>query len=261
LDLSFTAYIIAIIGGFIAGIINTLAGNGSAITLTILTEVLGLPPNMANGSNRVGIVAQGALSTYIFKKNGKLNIQRSWPYMLLILIGSMLGVWAAVTVSNEQFKTVFKYMLVVMLFVILINPKRWFIETDKEYRLPTWLAILIMLPLGFYGGFIQMGMGVVFLAVFVLIARYNIIDANAVKVATVFLYTIVVLSIFAYKGLVDWRMGGLVAIGQTAGGWFGAEFATRYKEADKWAYRLLVAIIIWAIWRLFNISDLLYQLF
>ena len=124
MELEWWHIIIAVSGGLIAGIINTLAGNGSAITLTILTELLGLPGTLANGTNRVGIFSQGIISTYIFKKNGKLNIHRSWLYVLYIFIGAMFGVWLALNVSNEQFREVFKYLLVIMLVVILVNPKR-----------------------------------------------------------------------------------------------------------------------------------------
>jgi uncharacterized membrane protein YfcA len=58
-------YAIIILGGVLAGIINTLAGNGSAITLTILSEMMGLPGNVANATNRIGIVGQSITSFYV----------------------------------------------------------------------------------------------------------------------------------------------------------------------------------------------------
>lgn len=253
MELELYQILIAIGGGLIAGIINTLAGNGSAITLTILTEVLGLPGNMANGTNRVGIVSQSFISSYVFQKNGKLKLSRSWPHIVYIFIGAIIGVYVAVNVSNEQFKAVFSYLLVIMLVVVLVNPKRWLRETDINFRLHPLLAPLVMIPLGFYGGFIQMGMGVLFLIIFVLIARYNIMEANGVKVFVVALYTFVVLCIFSYKGLVDWKIGLMVASGQATGGYLGASFGSNNKYADKWAYRLLVLIIIWGILRTFQI--------
>jgi len=257
MDLQWFQVLIVLIGGFLAGIINTLAGNGSAITLTILTEMIGLPANVANGTNRVGILSQSSVSSYIFKKNGKLNLEKSWIYILYIFIGAMIGVYVAIQVSNEQFKEVFSYLLVIMLMVILIKPKRWLRETDEAFHLHPILAPLVMIPLGFYGGFIQMGMGVIFLIVFVLIARYNLMEANGVKVFVVAFYTAVVLGIFAYKGLVDWRIGLIMATGQTAGAYVGATFGTTYKNADIWAYRLLVLIVLWGIYRLFNVGELL----
>ena len=245
-------YSIAIFGGFLAGIINTLAGNGSAITLSILTELLGLPGNMANGTNRVGIMAQGISSTYAFHRNKKLNVSKSKDIIILTCLGAVFGVITAVNVSNEQFKFVFKVLMVVMLFVILVKPSRWFRETDYQFKLPRWISIPLFLALGFYGGFIQMGMGVFFLAAMVLVARYNIIDANAVKIFIVFLYTFLVVAIFQWKGLINWKYGLIIAIGQVVGGYLTAHYASKYPAAQKWAYWMLVVIVILAILKLFG---------
>jgi len=244
---------IAIAGGFVAGIINTLAGNGSAITLSILTEVIGLPGNLANGTNRVGILFQSIASTFSFTKNKKLDVTRSKFIIGVTIIGAVAGVVTAVNVSNEAFKSVFKILIVLMLFVILVKPKRWFIATDLEQSLPIYISIPLFLCLGFYGGFIQMGMGVFFLASMVLIAKYNIIEANAVKIAVVTIYTFLVVAIFHWKGLIDWKIGGIIAIGQASGGYLAAQFASKYPRADIWAYRLLVTIIIVVILKTFNL--------
>lgn len=251
-------YAIAIIGGAFAGIINTLAGNGSAITLTILTEVLQLPGNLANGTNRVGIMTQSLASSYVFYKNDKLNISRSWPYIILTIIGAIAGVLVAIKVSNEQFKSVFSFMMVAMLFVILVKPKRWLQKTDLNQQINYWLAVPLFLSVGFYGGFIQMGMGIIFLGAMVLGARYNINDSNAVKIFVVAAYTVIVIGIFHWKGLIDWKAGGVLAIGQTAGGLLAANFASKYEKADLWAYRLLVVIVILAIGKLFNLHQLFF---
>jgi len=246
-------YLIAIIGSFFAGAINTLAGSGSAITLTILTELIGLPPNMANGTNRVGVLTQSLAGTYAFYTNGKLNLAGSKRYIIPTIIGAILGVIVAVYVSNEQFKTVFSYLMIAMLFVILVKPKRWLRETDTKNPPSLFVCIPLFLALGFYGGFIQMGMGVFYLAAMVLVAKYSIIESNAVKSFVVAAYTIVVIAIFQYKGMIDWQIGLLLAIGQTAGGWITATYASRYKGADVWAYRLLVVVVVFAIVKLFGL--------
>lgn len=253
MQLEFYHYAIAIIGGAIAGAINTLAGSGSAITLTILTEIMGLPPNLANGTNRIGIVAQTWASSIAFYKNDKLPLNRSWLYILLTVVGAIAGVIVAVYVSNEQFKSVFSSLMVLMLLVILVKPKRWLRASDPNRAINYWLAIPIYLALGFYGGFIQMGMGVFCLATLVLISHFNIIEGNAIKSFMVAVYTLFVIAIFQWKGLIDWRIGGIMAIGQTAGGWWTATYTARYPKADIWAYRLLVAVVIFAILKLFGV--------
>lgn len=255
MDLELYQYIIIIIGSFLAGVINTLAGNGSAITLSILTEVIGLPGNVANGSNRVGVTSQGLVSSYAFHKNGKLDISKNKLLIVFITLGAIIGVYVATIISNEVFKEVFKYLLVLMLFVVLVNPKRWLIETQLDHKIPVWLSIPLYLALGFYGGFIQMGMGIIFLAVLVLVAKQNIIEANGIKAFAVFFYTVFVLAYFHHRGLVDWRAGALLAIGQTIGGYLTAVYASKYKGAEVWAYRLLVVIIILVILKMFGIIN------
>ncbi|NND77778.1 MAG: sulfite exporter TauE/SafE family protein [Flavobacteriales bacterium] len=236
-------YIIAIAGGALAGFINTLAGSGSAITLGILTEILGLPGNMANGTNRVGIFAQGITTTWTFRKNGKLKLAHSKFYIAMVMIGAVIGIYVATQVSNEQFKQVYKYLMLLTLFFILIKPSRWLKPTQSDFKMKPILAAALFIPLGFYGGFIQMGMGIFFLMVMVILAKVNIMESNAVKIFVVLLYTIIAIAIFAYHGLIDWKLGGIMAIGQATGGWAGAELGSKWKYADKAAYYMLVVIV------------------
>ena len=251
--MEFYQYAIAIAGGFLAGAINTLAGNGSAITLTILTEVLQLPPNLANGTNRIGVFFQTSLGAFEFYRHGKLQLQRSGLYIITTVIGSIAGVAAAVLVTHAQFKAVFSYLLVFMLITILVKPARWLRASEKGFTLPIWLSVPLFLALGFYGGFIQMGMGIFFLAAMVLLARYSIIEGNAVKLFVVGLYTFIVIMVFQWRGLIDWRAGLIMAVGQSAGGWLTANLAARLPGANIWAYRLLVVIVVLAILMAFDI--------
>ncbi len=247
-------YVIVIVGSALAGGINTLAGNGSVITLSILTEWLGLPGNVANGSNRVGIFTQNLAGGYVFYKEGKLDFTRSKDLIILTSIGSIVGTWVAVVVSSAQFMNVFRVLMVVMLFVILFKPERWLRETDVNFRLPVWLNWVLFLALGFYGGFIQMGMGVFFLAIMVLGARYSIIEANAVKIIIVGIYTFIAILIFQWKGLIDWKAGALMAIGQSIGGYFTAMFASQYPKANVWAHRVLVVIVVFSVITMFRLD-------
>ncbi len=247
--------LIAFVGSAFAGAINTLAGNGSAITLTILTELLGLPGNLANGTNRVGIFTQSAAGAYAFHRNGKLQVERSWQYIALTTVGAVAGIIVATRVSNEQFMGVFRFLMLFMLIVILVKPARWLRETDAAYPANPWLVVPLFLAIGFYGGFIQMGMGVFFLAAMVLGARYGLIEANAVKIVVVGLYTLLAIVIFAYQGLIDWKIGLLFAVGQTIGGYLTAHYASRYPQANKWAYYVLVAVVILAIAGLFDLPQ------
>lgn len=245
-------YGIAIIGALIAGGINTLAGNGSAITLTILTELIGLPPNIANGTNRIGIFTQCATTSWVFHKNGKLNITNNKKYIFPILIGAIAGGFLAIYVSNEQFKAVFKFMMLFMLISVLVKPKRWLRETDLDFKPKWYIYIPLLFALGFYGGFIQMGMGIFFLIIMVLGMRININESNALKNFVIGLYTLLLIALFHYQDMIDWKIGAIMAVGQTLGGYLTARFASKNKNADQIAYYVLIIVLILAVITLFS---------
>ncbi len=247
-------YAIIFLGGVLAGIINTLAGNGSAITLTILSEMMGLPGNVANATNRIGIVGQSMTSFYVFQRKGLVDFSRTWHYLILMILGSLGGVWLALTISNKAFIEVFRFLMILMLIVILIKPERWLRETDINHKPSLWISVPIALIIGFYGGFIQMGMGIFFLIIMVLGAKFSLADANILKIAGVGLYTFLALVIFAFMGIVDWEAGLLIAVAQTFGGYLGAVFASNNPNANKWAHRLLIVMVIISIIQLFDLT-------
>ena len=245
--------IIAIVGGFLAGVINTLAGNGSAITLSILTEVMGLPGNVANGTNRIGIAFQTFISSYTFHKGGVLRIENQWRPIALVTVGAILGIGTAIYVSNDQFMFVFKYLVLLMFLLLLIHPRRWIAVEPEGKSWPKPILYGGLLLLGFYGGFIQMGMGLFFLAIAVLGARYTLLQANALKVMVVALYTLFAIAIFAWQGRVDWTIGLTLGVGQLFGGWITTRYAVRYPAINKVAYVLLIVAVGLAILSLFDV--------
>ena len=249
-------FTIALVGSFLAGGINTLSGNGSAITLTILMEILGLPPDVANATNRVGIVTQSAAGTWAFHRAGRLDLpehrrREMWRIVVVASAGAVLGIYLSLVVDNATYRSIFRYLLFVMLLVVLIKPKRWLTAGAASRALSTWVSVPAFFALGIYGGFIQMGMGIFFLALMVLVARYEIIQANVVKGIVVLIYTALAVGIFAWQGLIDWRIGLLMAVGQTAGGYLTARYAASDPRAGVWAYRLLVVVIVGAIVKAF----------
>ncbi|WP_236979317.1 sulfite exporter TauE/SafE family protein [Membranihabitans maritimus] len=238
--------------GLIAGCINTLAGNGSALTLAVLMEFFGLPANIANGTNRLGIVAQSWATTFSFIKEGRFDFHRNYQVLLWPVLGAFIGIYLAIIISSEGFRLVYKYLLLLMLVVILIKPKRWIQTPSGENKTPMWIIYFIYFLIGIYGGFIQMGMGIFALATFVLVGKMDIIKANVLKSYIVAVYTTIALLVFAWQGLVHWGFGITLAIGQMAGGWTTAVFASRSPRAGIVAYYLLIICVIGAILKVFG---------
>lgn len=247
--LALDAWLWISLGGLIAGAMNTLAGYGSIITLTILMEILGLPGNVANGTNRINILTNTVGGLIGFQRNGKLDTSRGLPIIIILTLGAILGIYTAIIVSNEQFRFVFKYLIIFLFIILLTSPKRWMRLESEDAQRPLWMQIAIFLPIGFYGGFIQMGMGIFFLAAAVLISKYNIIEANAIKLLGVTAYTLIGIIVFHFNGMIHWQYGLLLGISTFIGGYLTAHFASRYQKANVWAYRILVLIVLIVIYR------------
>lgn len=243
----------AFAGAFLTGIINALAGNGSVITLSIMTEVLGMPGNLANGTNRIGVLMNsiGAFTGFLGKRDVKYSdyLPLIWP----VVAGSAVGAYVATQVTSDQFMTVFKYLMIVMLFVVLIKPDRWLISQAEKPDVSPWVIYPILLALGFYGGFIQMGMGVFYLAILVLITKLPIIESNMVKAITVGIFSIVSVIVFATSHQIHWGVGAIMGVAQFGGGWLAANYASKFREAAKVAYGVLLFAIAISILKLFNI--------
>ncbi|MBK6543935.1 MAG: sulfite exporter TauE/SafE family protein [Saprospiraceae bacterium] len=248
----------AIIGGFIAGCINTLAGNGSVITLGFLTEVMGLPGGLANGTNRVGIVVQGLTSLQAFKKAGKIPLASSWKFLIWGVAGAIFGTLVAVRISANGFTLVYKFLLLALFVFMVFHRKKLSHSELPEITMSPWIYIPMFFAFGFYGGFIQMGMGIFLLAFMVFYMRYPILEANALKILMVSGYTLIALCIFHYFGMVNWKIGLTIAIGQGLGGWLTAHYANKIPNAETWAYRFLICIMIFTLLKLFGFLNWLF---
>jgi uncharacterized membrane protein YfcA len=214
------------ITGFAAGFINTLAGSGSLITLPILI-LLGLPANVANGTNRVGVLLQNAVAVATFRQSRVLDVAGAWKLVVPAVVGSVVGAALAVDLDEVLLRRVIGVLMVVMLFVMLLKPERWLDEhaTGRPARL--WVEVPLLFAVGVYGGFIQAGVGIFLIAGLVLAAGFNVLRANALKNLVNLVITAAALLVFVINHQVDWSLGLLLALGQATGAWVAARMAVK----------------------------------
>lgn len=246
-------YVLALLAGVVAGVINTLAGSGSLITLPMLI-FLGLPANEANATNRVGVLLQNVVGIRTFQASGKLNV-KGWLWLTVpAVLGSLVGAQIAVDLNEQIMNRVIGAVMIVMLLLILFDPQRWLRQRSevKEGR-PSLPLLIAFFAIGVYGGFIQAGVGIFILSALVLGASYNLVDANTIKLIIVLAFTIAAVAIFAANSQIHWGVGLLMAAGQSAGAWLAARFAARSKNANVWVRRLLIAVIVASIVKLFGL--------
>ena len=235
-------YILIVLAGMVAGFINTLAGSGSLITLPLLM-FLGLPANVANGTNRISILLQSLVGSVGFKKSQQLELKTGLWLAIPTVIGSVAGALFALELNDLMMKRAIGILLAVMFFMVLFKPEVWLKgkQSSESPRL-NGLTIFIFFVIGLYGGFIQAGVGFFLLGGLVMSAGFDLIKANALKNLLVFLYTPFALVVFIINHQVDYKAGLILALGSMMGAWIATKVAVGRGTAFV-RYVLLIAIL------------------
>ncbi|HSR45347.1 MAG TPA: sulfite exporter TauE/SafE family protein [Acidimicrobiia bacterium] len=210
--------------GFAAGFVNTVAGGGSVITIPVLLEALG-DAGLANGTNRIAILMAQVAATAGFRRAGKLDWRKIAPLVPATVAGAVAGAWIATRLDSEAMTKVFAFVLVLVALSVLIKPSRWLGGHEQSMREP--LRSLVFFGVGFYGGFVQAGVGFLLLAALVVGGGLDLVRGNAAKVFLILVYTPVALVLFASAAQVDWAYGLVMGIGNVT----GAVLATRLAVA------------------------------
>lgn len=251
-------YLLVILVGFIAGFINTLAGSGSLLTLPLLI-FLGLPANVANGTNRIAILLQNVVAVGSFRKEKVINFKESVWLIVPAIIGSLVGARLAINIDEEMMRRTIGGLLIVMFFLILYKPDKWVKgQAGLVAEKPNFLRIIIFFLIGIYGGFIQAGVGFFLLSGLVLSAGYNLVKANAYKLLIVLAYTPFALGVFIYNGQVNYKWGLILAIGNMLGAYIATKFAVNW--GAKYVRYILLAVLFIASLKLIGVIDFLLQL-
>jgi hypothetical protein len=250
IQLEWYQYILIIGAGLIAGFINTLAGSGSLLTLPLLMFI-GLPPVVANGTNRISIMLQSLVGSLGFRKQGALDLKAGLLLGIPSVIGSIAGAFIALAINAKAMERAIGVLMIVMFFVVLFKPEAWLKgQSGKTISGSIGLNFFIFFLIGVYGGFVQAGVGFFLLGGLVLGAGLDLVKANAIKNFLVFLYTPFALAVYMIGNQVDYKAGLILSIGSMTGAWLGTKSALSWGPAFV-RYVLLVAVLVSAIQLIF----------
>ncbi len=252
MDLTLSQYLLLAVLGIAAGIFNMMAGGGSNLILPVLM-MFGVPADIANGSNRVGVLLQSVSGLMGFRKAGKLPTEDLtavlWPTLIGGVCGALVASFAPVAVLKPMLLIT---MLSVAAFTFFkpsalvhqqgVQPVK--VADNPKSRIALWLV-------GVYGGFVQAGAGFLMLPVLAGMLRYDLVRANALKVFCTLGFTLVSLAIFISRGQVWWDIGLVLAIGSIIGAKIGVKTAISLKpETLRWILFVMTLVaVVMALWK------------
>ncbi len=210
------------ITGIATGFLNVMAGGGSMLSVPVMI-FLGVPGTVANGTNRIAILPQNISAVWAFYREGISNFRLSLSLGLCTIPGTLIGAYVAASVPNDKFNTLLAIiMLLVLVIMALPQPK-----TIEQNQTPSKNRLIIghglMLLIGFWGGFIHVGVGFLLMPTLNRVMQLDLVTTNAHKVFVVMCYTVVALIVFASELELIWKYGIALGIGTWIGAWIAAK--------------------------------------
>jgi len=231
--------------GIMAGWLNVMAGGGSLLTVPIML-FMGIPAPVANGTNRIAILAQNITAVTTFRKRGFSDFKLSSSLAAAASVGALAGASLGVHLQGEWFNRVLALVMVAVLILMATgHDKIKPIGGDAQAK-NLLLGHVLMVGAGFWGGFIQIGVGFILMPILHRVMGLDLVRVNMHKVFVVLVYTVIALAVFASQLELLWWTGAALAVGNSIGGWLGAHTTVKHGETliRRVLYLALTAFII-----------------
>jgi uncharacterized membrane protein YfcA len=211
--------LILLIGGFFAGVINSMAGGGSLLSVPLLA-LAGVGGTVANGTNRIAVLIQNMAGAYGYARRNVGNRRRTIEVLIPAVIGGLIGSLVASQIPDETFERLFGVLMLPLLVLSIWKPK----PDIESAAWPRWVSTVVFLAVGLYGGAVQAGVGLIILLVLAR-AGFDLVTANAMKTVVIMAITMMAVPVFIYNDQVRWLPALVLSVGMGVGGYVGANVA------------------------------------
>ena len=230
--------------GIATGFLNVMAGGGSMLSVPMMI-FLGVPGTIANATNRIAILPQNISAVIAFYRKGFSNFKLSLSLAACTIPGTIIGAMIAAKIPNDQFNTLLAIIMIIVLIIMSLPQPQTLATNEKSSRSRLIAGHGLMALIGFWGGFIHIGVGFLLMPVLNRVMQFDLITTNAHKVFIVLCYTTVALFVFTSQLELIWKFGIALAIGTTIGGWLAANFQIKQGiGAIKWTLNVVVILFI-----------------
>ena len=236
--------VLLLLSGVLVGIINTLGGGGSVITMSLFMA-MGMPIGLANGTNRIAVLLQNLSATISFLRKGMLHIKSGLLLSIPAILGNILGAMVATEVSEAVFKVCLSVVLVVILIYLVLGKDNEQVTGGHGLKIKWWHYIWFFI-IGFYGGYIYIGLGFLILAITIWTMNLDIVTANVIKGFVIFLSTPFALAVFIYNGQVEWGAGLLHGAGNIVGAVVASHWAMSWGVKFVRWFTLAIIVVFFA---------------
>jgi len=233
---------------FVTSVVGVVTGSNSLITVPAMFQ-FGIDGKEAIATNMFGLTFMAIGGTIPFLRQGKIEPKRLSPLIIVTLIGSALGALLVGYITNSAIKLIVSIAMFVVVAFTLLKPQRRPQTDEAEIaEVPhrsLWnypLGIVITFLLAIYGGLYSGGYVTVLTASFIGFLGMNYAESvGSTKLVNVFSSGIATV-VFMGQGLVNYKLGAVLAVTMFIGAYVGAHYATKMNEV--WLKRIFLGSVV-----------------
>ncbi len=212
----------------LAGIVDAIAGGGGLITIPSLLLLLGLPPMVALGTNRLQAVIGELTTSLMFIFSKQLPTKGMTIGILFTSIGALAGSFAVSIIDKESLEILLPIMMIAITVYSITSTRLKSTEASVTKLSTTKFMMIGGLVIGFYNGFFGPGTGSIWMLAFVILLGYTIKQATMATKPLNLVGNIASLILFIVLGHVDYTLGLIMGVGQIVGSIIGSKFVITY---------------------------------
>ncbi len=239
--MSKTELILLILVFFLTSFVGVVTGSNSLITVPAMFQ-LGIDPKVAIATNMFGLTFMNIGASVHFFKMGTVDYKRLSPLVLITLVASSIGALLVGAMDTKVIPVIVSVSMVAVVVFILTERKVHPVKSRGVSKTAKYIAFFLTFLLGIYGGLYSGGYVTVLTTVFVAFFGLSFTEAIAgTKFINIFSSGMATV-IFAWQGLIDYRLGIILAVTMFVAAFIGAKFVTKMNEA--WLRRIFVATVL-----------------
>ena len=232
------------VASFFAGVLNTIAGGGSFLSLPALiasTSAIGIGAVTAQATNTVALWPGQLTSLIAFRGQLRTHGWKLVPLALASGIGGWLGGFLLLKTGNQVFRQILPWLLLfaAVTFVLSFPLGRWLATLSEGRRYDNCLLVG-MVVVSVYVGYFGAGGGFLVMALLGICGVHDIHEMNALKVVTAAVSIGIPAITFIIARKVAWQFCLEMGMVAALGGYLAARYSTRVNQrAMRWAVAMI----------------------
>jgi uncharacterized protein len=212
------------LAGFLAGLVDSIAGGGGLVTVPALLAA-GLPPHTALATNKGQSIFGSLTSFSLFLRSGRIDRRRLVPTFVAAVIGSAVGAALVLRLDKKLLAPIVIVLLVIASCSMLVRRRDGEHPLPWVARAPRLAAASIALVLGAYDGFFGPGTGTFLVVAFAFCFGDDLVRASANAKVANFASNLAAFLTFFGGGAILWRLALPMGLAQILGASVGTRLA------------------------------------